>query len=183
MDKKKTKNLFSWQLTPIRITCIVLIFFIGMCWSFILGIFVGRGYKPPFLEIENKKEIKQDENIIPSEELTFLDALRKKDNLKQDKSNSFPTTNSIEKEEDKFVYIYQCGSFKNKKDAESLKLKLEKLSLKYKHEIYLEEVNIKKEKWTRVMMKIISTKQENESIQDTLQKNNITFFIKKYSKL
>jgi len=182
MSRKKNKKI-SWELTPIRIVYITLIFFIGMCWSFILGLFIGRGYNPPLIDIKHQEKIKKEETkVLPAEELTFLDALRKKRNKEKKVEIQDNKIKSINKKQDKIIYTYQCGSFKNKNDAKKLKSKLDRLIKDYNHKTYLEEVEIKKETWTRVILQLTLTRQENENIQNILQKNNIVFFIRSQSR-
>lgn len=178
MSKNKKKQL-SWTLKPLHIFCLVLVFFIGMCWSFILGLFIGRGYNPPF--IENKKEEYKPEvknnSIIPSEKLTFLDNLRKIDK-KRDNINKH---NNKVNENKKYIFIYQCGSFKHRKDAEESIIKLSKIINKYEYNLNIEKIKINNTIWNRVILKVNATDKENQEIQKKLKENKINFFLKNKS--
>ena len=81
---------FSLELTTSGVISIAIVALLGMCWAFILGILLGRGYKPetavpPLANIMPTTEAKlPDETVgappkvLKSEDLTFMEGLQDK---------------------------------------------------------------------------------------------------------
>jgi len=81
---KNSKKQTQITLRPISIIYTLLIFFIGMCWAFILGIIIGRGYNIqqllPSYFASNKTQQKatpKNKEPISSTQLDFFDQLKK----------------------------------------------------------------------------------------------------------
>ncbi|WP_456325787.1 hypothetical protein [Desulfonauticus submarinus] len=201
MAKSKNKK-FSLETKNIRGLYWILILFIGMCWAFVLGLVIGRGYKvqniiKKQITIEDNEK-KQQDNIIPPEKLVFLDKLQEiKNNLNQEKkenkkSKKEKTKNkpkklskSINKKKqikEKFLYkyIYQCASYKNKSEAFFYLKQVKKNILKVcpvKCTVKMETTKIKNNIWHRILITIKSNNESDARL--ILKQSNIkNYFLK-----
>jgi len=82
---KKENKKFSFQLGLSGFLSIAVLVVIGMAWSFILGIIVGRGYQPEKMALEMAQQMlpedfplltEKNEAVLKSEELEFFDKLK-----------------------------------------------------------------------------------------------------------
>ncbi|MDQ7032529.1 MAG: hypothetical protein Q9M37_07425 [Desulfonauticus sp.] len=90
-NTKKKKSTFKLELNSTRLIYLVLIFFIGMCWAFILGLIVGRGYNLNKIIPQNntpKITSKKQEKIIPPEKLVFMDKLQETSKQKKEQTET-----------------------------------------------------------------------------------------------
>ncbi|ACU89701.1 SPOR domain-containing protein [Desulfomicrobium baculatum] len=83
--KKKDKNKLSFQLGLSGFLSLAVLVVIGMAWSFILGIIVGRGYQPEKMAMEMAQKVlpedfplltEKNEEVLKGEELEFFDKLK-----------------------------------------------------------------------------------------------------------
>lgn len=90
-DKGGPKR-FSFEISMSGVISVGIVVVLGMCWVFILGILVGRGYKPEaavpqIAQMMPTTEVKQPEGttasapptVLKPEELQFMEGLREKD--------------------------------------------------------------------------------------------------------
>jgi hypothetical protein len=82
---------FSLELTTSGVISIAIVALLGMCWAFILGILLGRGYRPenavpPLANIMPTTEAKAPDEtvgappkVLKPEELQFMEGLQDKD--------------------------------------------------------------------------------------------------------
>ncbi len=82
--KKETKK-FVFQLGLSGFLSLGVLIVIGMAWSFILGVIVGRGYQPEKMALEAAQQIlpedfplltEKNEEVLKAEELEFFDKLK-----------------------------------------------------------------------------------------------------------
>ncbi len=82
---KKDKKGFSFQLGLSGFMSLAVLVVIGMAWSFILGVIVGRGYQPEKMAMDVAKQVlpedfplltERNEEVLKSEELEFFDKLK-----------------------------------------------------------------------------------------------------------
>lgn len=82
---KKTTKKFSFQLGLSGFLSLALLVIIGMAWSFILGVIVGRGYQPEKMAMDMAREVlpedfplltEKNEEVLKAEELEFFDKLK-----------------------------------------------------------------------------------------------------------
>lgn len=83
--KKKDKNKLSFQLGLSGFLSLAVLVVIGMAWSFILGVIVGRGYQPEKMAMEMAQKVlpedfplltEKNEEVLKGEELEFFDKLK-----------------------------------------------------------------------------------------------------------
>ena len=83
--KKKDKDKLSFQLGLSGFLSLAVLVVIGMAWSFILGVIVGRGYQPEQMAMEMAQKVlpedfplltEKNEEVLKGEELEFFDKLK-----------------------------------------------------------------------------------------------------------
>lgn len=83
--KKKDKDRLSFQLGLGGFLSLAVLVVIGMAWSFILGVIVGRGYQPEKMAMEMAQKVlpedfplltEKNEEVLKSEELEFFEKLK-----------------------------------------------------------------------------------------------------------
>lgn len=83
--KKKDKNKLSFQLGLSGFLSLAVLVVIGMAWSFILGVIVGRGYQPEKMAMAMAQKVlpedfplltEKNEEVLKGEELEFFDKLK-----------------------------------------------------------------------------------------------------------
>ncbi|SFJ55028.1 Sporulation related domain-containing protein [Desulfomicrobium apsheronum] len=83
--KKKDKNKLSFHLGLSGFLSLAVLVVIGMAWSFILGVIVGRGYQPEKMAMEMAQKVlpedfplltEKNEEVLKGEELEFFDKLK-----------------------------------------------------------------------------------------------------------
>ena len=83
-DTKK-KGSFSFQLGLSGFMTLAVLVIIGMAWSFILGVIVGRGYQPEEMAMDVARQVlpedfplltEKNEEVLKGEELEFFEKLR-----------------------------------------------------------------------------------------------------------
>lgn len=82
---KKENKKFVFQLGLSGFLSLAVLIVIGMAWSFILGVVVGRGYQPEKMALEAAQQIlpedfplltEKNEEVLKAEELEFFDKLK-----------------------------------------------------------------------------------------------------------
>jgi len=82
---KKDKKRFAFQLGLSGFLSLSVLVVIGMAWSFILGVIVGRGYQPEKVAAEMAQKVlpedfplltEKNEEVLKGEELEFFDKLK-----------------------------------------------------------------------------------------------------------
>ena len=82
---KKDQKKFSFQLGLSGFMSLAVLVVIGMAWSFILGVIVGRGYQPEKMAMDVAKQVlpedfplltEKNEEVLKGEELEFFDKLK-----------------------------------------------------------------------------------------------------------
>ncbi len=83
--KKKDKDRLSFQFGLSGFLSLAVLVVIGMAWSFILGVIVGRGYQPEKMAMEMAQKVlpedfplltEKNEEILKGEELEFFEKLK-----------------------------------------------------------------------------------------------------------
>jgi cell division protein FtsN len=83
--KNKNKDKLSFQLGLSGFLSLAVLVVIGMAWSFILGVIVGRGYQPEQMAREMAQKVlpedfplltEKNEEVLKSEELEFFEKLK-----------------------------------------------------------------------------------------------------------
>jgi len=83
--KKKDKDKLSFQLGLSGFLSLAVLVVIGMAWSFILGVIVGRGYQPEQMAMEMAQKVlpedfplltEKNEEVLKGEELEFFEKLK-----------------------------------------------------------------------------------------------------------
>lgn len=86
---KKENKKFIFQLGLSGFLSLAVLVVIGMAWSFILGVIVGRGYQPEIMALEAAQQIlpedfplltERNEEVLKAEELEFFDKLKQEPN-------------------------------------------------------------------------------------------------------
>jgi cell division protein FtsN len=148
--KKKTVNSkFKLELGLSGLIYLGIFIMLGMVWAFILGVYIGRGYKPedvvpqiarimPETEVRSNKTgpspstIKQE--ILKPEQLEFYEKLKdqpktklKKDTLTRIKTKNKPRarskhtkTDSANAKQNIYSYTYQVAAFKTLNQANKM---------------------------------------------------------------
>ncbi|WP_457571593.1 SPOR domain-containing protein [Desulfovulcanus sp.] len=149
--KKKVENKFKLNLTLSGLIYLGIFIILGMVWAFILGVYIGRGYKPEDVvpEIarimpETKSWSNQSppasakQEILRPEQLEFYEKLKDQPNpkLKKDTPTRAETkgksrarskntkTNSSSAKQNIFSYTYQVAAFKTLNQANKMQKKL-----------------------------------------------------------
>lgn len=82
---KKENKKFGFQLGLSGFLSLAVLVVIGMAWSFILGVIVGRGYQPEKMAMEMAQKVlpedfplltEKNEEVLKGEELEFFDKLK-----------------------------------------------------------------------------------------------------------
>lgn len=82
----KERKKFSFQLGLSGFLSLAMLIIVGMAWSFILGVIVGRGYQPEKIALNAAQKVlpedfplltEKNEPVLKSEELEFFDKLKK----------------------------------------------------------------------------------------------------------
>ncbi len=82
---KKDKNRFTFNLGLSGFMSLAVLIVIGMAWSFILGVIVGRGYQPEKMAMDMARQVlpedsplltEKNEEVLKGEELEFFDKLK-----------------------------------------------------------------------------------------------------------
>lgn len=148
VSRKKSTKSFKFELGFRGVLYLGVFIFLAMLWSFILGVFIGRGYNPEDYVPELTKvmplqdsahEQKDVPETLRPEELDFLERLTQPDNEddvpavpEKKEKVSGPVKKETRKEpvkkerqsKNRFEYIYQVSAFKDLKRAEKLQSKL-----------------------------------------------------------
>lgn len=188
-DEKEPKR-FSFSLSTAGLVSLAVVSAAALAWVFILGVLVGRGYKPEqavpqLAEIMPRAEQKapEAEGVLKPEELQFFDALEKKpaeqtaakpkpkpastaaETAPQPKPEPTATAQSAPAADGaQFRYVYQVGSLKNPAMAKEFAERLNKLGLKTS----IEEALAAGATWHRVLVHYTGTPESTAELKALL---------------
>ncbi len=192
---KKARSRFILELNLYRALSLGAFVVLAMVWSFILGVFVGRGYNPEDVipDIarvmpDSGKEISVPRVLRP-EELEFFDRLRSTPSVLrttppvQEKTTSRthpepstqvrpdpPVSPRTAAEAETFIYSYQVGSFQKMTRA----VELQKQLVDEGFSASIADAFINNEPWYRVIVEFESSDRDSRRMLDKLETHVIT---------
>ncbi len=188
-NKKRTSSKgFKLELKLKGTLYLGLFVFLAMIWAFMLGVFVGRGYRPedyvPKLsevmprEKTSEQAEKKPPRTLKAEELGFLQRLTKDGTQKR--AQKSPTTKKPASRQDageeravsgnRFEYLYQVASFRERQRAGKLRTKLVHSGI---------TASVKKavadsKQWYRVLVSFRGTESQDKEIRKEMKRLGIT---------
>ncbi|RQD58450.1 MAG: SPOR domain-containing protein [Desulfonatronovibrio sp. MSAO_Bac4] len=188
----KPKGKFKIELGFTKALSVGAIVILAMIWSFILGVFIGRGYNPEDVIPDISRimpEISQDRpvsRVLKPEELEFMDRLRSGSTAKPAPSGQQVAVKSTPDPViqappaatppptpapalEKFTYTYQVGSFQTIQRAGELQEQLMNDGFRAS----ITDAFIGAEPWYRVIVEFQSSEQESKSMIRKLEKHGI----------
>lgn len=190
---KKSKGPFKIELGLTRALSVGAFIVLAMVWSFILGVFVGRGYNPEDVipdiarVMPDARTERQAPAVLKPEELEFLDNLRAAPAPRTPPPQTAarpappPPEPVIQRPveepaprpvpmEDKFVYTYQVGSFQTIERAGELQQQLMNDGFRAS----IADAFVGAEPWYRVFIEFESSERNAQDKLNKLQKYGIT---------
>ncbi len=171
---------------------------LAICWAFILGVIIGRGYEPIDLidrarkkiSLSNKKNKKPTQapkdQVLKPTQLTFYKRVRQDSVEKfldisnpQKRAQGSPKKIISDNKGTKYEYMIQVSSFSNKRDASALCKRLEKKQIPS----MVKGVRINKKTWYRVYIIFAGTNNTLEQKMILLRKMGFKDFIVKAKKI
>lgn len=195
-NKKKTtaskpKGKFKIELGFTRAVSVGALVILAMIWSFILGVFIGRGYNPEDVipdisrimpETNQEKSVSR---VLKPEELEFMDRLKSGSTAQPAPSRQQvavkPTPEPVIQTPppatpppapvpvETFTYTYQVGSFQTIQRAGELQEKLMNDGFRAS----ITDAFVGAEPWYRVIVEFQSSEQESKSMIRKLEKHGI----------
>ncbi|BBD07298.1 SPOR domain-containing protein [Desulfovibrio ferrophilus] len=189
--EQKEPKRFSFSLSSAGMVSLTVVSAAALAWVFILGVLVGRGYKPEqavpqLADIMPRVEqqTQEPEAVLKAEELDFFETLKKKPGAttkappaskprpkvataEQTAQAKEPTTKPEPQEQStgqQFRYVYQVGSLKNPDMATAFVAKLNKAGLKTS----IEQAQAAGAIWHRVLVHYTGTPESTEALKATL---------------
>lgn len=191
----KSKNKFKFELNFYRTLSLGAFVVLAMVWSFILGVFVGRGYNPEDV-IPDIARILPDSDressaprILRPEELEFFDRLRSAPPALrtpppvQEKTTASsqpqptvqtrpdpPAAPAGVPEVETYIYSYQVGSFQKMQSAVELRKQL----MNEGFSASIADAFVNNEPWFRVIVEFQSSEQNSRRMMEKLEAHGIT---------
>lgn len=190
----KPKSKFKFELNFYRALSLGAFVVLAMVWSFILGVFVGRGYNPEDV-IPDIARVLPDSareasapRVLRPEELEFFDRLRstppvlRTPSPAQEKATAStkpqptvqtrpdpPATPARVPEAETYIYSYQVGSFQKMQSAVELQRQL----MNDGFSASIADAFINNEPWFRVIVEFQSSEQNSSRIMKKLEAHGI----------
>ncbi|MCA1743627.1 MAG: SPOR domain-containing protein [Desulfonatronovibrio sp.] len=190
---KKTSKKFKIELGFTRFISVCALVILAMIWSFILGVFIGRGYNPQDIipdisrimpETNQKTSVSR---VLKPEELDFMDRLKSGSTAQPAPSRQQAAVKSAPEPvvktppkpapapapvpaKEKFTYTYQVGSFQTIERAGELQEKLMNDGFRAS----ITDAFIGSAPWYRVIVEFQSSEQESKSMIRKLEKHGIS---------
>lgn len=189
---KNTKGKFKIELNFTRALSIGALVILSMIWSFILGVFIGRGYNPEDVIPDISRimpETSQERSVprvLKPEELEFMDRLRSGSTAQPNPSKQQVAVKSTPEPvvqtppaatppsapvpaAETFTYTYQVGSFQTIQRAGELQEKLMNDGFRAS----ITDAFVGAEPWYRVIVEFQSSEPESRSMIRKLEKHGI----------
>lgn len=203
MIKKKSKSKIadnkgkrSITFTLSGLFSLALLGLIVVVWAFILGVILGRGYRPEILipqlaqimPSHKKKDVQEKDPskksvVLSPEELGFFEEVKKENNLSsntesrgnvqkdlnaEQKSDTSGNSEqkSINQPDKLFAYTYQVAAFQDKNRAQKLQAKLQTVGV----QSYLKKVSKTTADWYRIYIPFKGTTEDIRELKKSLHK-------------
>jgi cell division septation protein DedD len=190
---KNKRESFGVTLSGRGLAAVIVLFVVGLVWTFVLGVLVGRGYKPeetvPRLAelmpepAKNATETAggKGPGVLRPEELEFFDELQKKPEVTAEKTKpeapeppekaeteppeqtGEPRTDA--RDDEVYMYLYQTAAFRKADQARDFRARIESLG----YSAGIETVTYGGNTWHRVLVNFKGAPEDTRSLKKALK--------------